>query len=108
MSNLYKIKLKKGDLVVVRTGKDKGKTGKVLGVHPKTNQVTVENINIIKKHVKANNQYPRGAVLEINKPIDVSKVGILDPTTKKASRIGYKIDGDKKVRIYKASQKEID
>jgi len=107
MQNLYKIRLKKDDLVMVRVGKDKGKTGKVLRVHPKTNQVTVENINMIKKHIKANNKYPQGTILEINKPIDVSKVGILDPDTKKASRIGYKLDGDKKIRIFKTSKKEI-
>ena len=72
------------------------------------NKVTVEGINIVKKHMKPNKQYPQGGIIEITKPIDVSKVGIVDPSTKKASRIGYKLDKDgNKIRIFKASGKEI-
>lgn len=108
MNTIYKIRLKKGDLVVVRSGKYKGKTGKVLSTHPRENKVTVEGINIVKKHVKPNRQHPQGAIVEITKPIWVSKVGIVEPTTKKASRIGFSVakDGGKK-RIYKSSGKEI-
>jgi large subunit ribosomal protein L24 len=73
---------------MVRVGKYKGKTGKILKTHPKTNQVTIENINVVKKHLKPNNTYPQGTILEITKPIDVSKVGIFDTDTKKVSRIG--------------------
>ncbi len=107
MQSLYKIKLKKGDLVMVRVGKYKGKTGKILKTHPKTNQVTIENINVVKKHLKPNNTYPQGTILEITKPIDVSKVGIFDADTKKVSRIGYRLEGGKKIRYYKTSNKEI-
>ena len=104
----FKIRLKKGDTVVVRSGKYRGKTGKVLATHPMQNTVTVENINIIKKHMKPNKQYPQGGIIEITKPIDVSKVGIQDPTSKKASRISYKVDKDgKKTRVYTSSSKEI-
>lgn len=104
----FKIRLKKGDTVVVRAGKYKGKTGKVIATHPTSNTVTVENINVIKKHQKPNKQYPQGGIIEITKPIDVSKVGIQDPTSKKASRIGYQLDKDgKKIRIYKSSGKEV-
>ncbi len=108
MSGIYKIRLKKGDLVIVRSGKYKGKTGKILSTHPRENKVTVEGINIVKKHVKPNRQHPQGAIVEITKPIGVSKVGIVEPTTKKASRIGYMVtkDGNKR-RVYKSSGKEI-
>lgn len=108
MNKLYKIRLKKDDTVVVRTGKYKGKTGKVLAVHPAENKVTVEGVNIVKKHQKPNKEYPQGGIIEITKPIDVSKVGLQDPTTKKATRIGYKVTKDgTKTRVAKSSGKEI-
>jgi large subunit ribosomal protein L24 len=109
MSNpLFKIRLKKGDLVVVRAGKDKGKTGKITATHPALNKVTVDGINIVKKHVKPNREHPQGAIVEMTKPIWVSKVSIVDPTSKKPTRVGYKLD-DKgvKTRVYKSSGKEI-
>ncbi len=103
---VYKIRLKKGDTVVVRSGKYKGKSGKVLSVHPNLNAVTVEGINIVKKHQKPNKAHPQGGIIEITKPIAVNKVGISDGG--KPSRVGYKID-DKgnKTRIAKKSGKEI-
>jgi large subunit ribosomal protein L24 len=109
MSNqIFKIRLKKGDTVVVRSGKYKGKTGKVTATHPAENKVTVEGINIVKKHVKPNRQYPQGGIIEMTKPIAVSKVGIQEPTTKKPSRIGFKLDAKGvKTRIFKQSGKEI-
>lgn len=105
---VYKIRLQKGDTVMVRAGKDKGKAGKVTATHPTLNKVTVEGINIVKKHQKPNKQYPQGGIIELTKPIDVSKVGILDATKKKPSRIGYKVasNGTKK-RVMKTSGKEI-
>lgn len=104
----FKIKLKKGDTVQVLSGKYKGKTGKVVATHPAENKVTVEGINIVKKHVKPNRAYPQGGIIEMTKPIWVSKVAIVDPSTSKPSRIGYKLD-DKgaKTRIFKQSGKEI-
>lgn len=104
----YKIRLKKGDTVMVRQGKDKGKQGKIVAVHPRDNKVTVEGINIIKKHVKPNKAYPQGGIIEMTKPVWVSKVGIVDPSTKKMTRIGFDVadDGTKK-RIFKGSGKEI-
>lgn len=105
---VYKIRLKKDDVVVVRAGKYKGQTGKVTATHPTENKVTVEGINIVKKHQKPNKQYPQGGIIPITKPIDVSKVGIIDPATKKASRIGYTLSKDgKKTRVFKSSGKEI-
>ena len=108
MDKLFKIRLKKGDTVVVRSGKYKGKTGKVLETHPSLNKVTVEGINIVKKHQKPNREHPQGAILELTKPIAVSKVGILEPTSKKPSRISYKIDTKGvKTRVYTRGGKEI-
>ena len=105
---IYKIRITKGDEVIVRSGKYKGQTGKVVSTHPTLNKVTVEGINIVKKHTKPNKQYPQGGIIPITKPIDVSKVGIIDPATKKASRIGYTIDKDgAKTRVFKKSGKEI-
>lgn len=105
---IFKIRLKKGDTVVVRAGKYKGKSGKVTATHPTENKVTVEGINIVKKHMKPNRQYPQGGIIEITKPIDVSKVGLQDPTTKKPARIGYKFDKDgTKVRVFAKTQKEV-
>lgn len=103
----YKIRLKKGDTVMVRAGKYKGRTGKVVATHPRDNKVTVEGINVVKKHTKPNRAYPQGGIIEITKPIAVSKVGIVDPATNKPSRIGYKVENGTKVRILKSSGKEI-
>jgi large subunit ribosomal protein L24 len=105
---MYKIRLKKGDTVVVRAGKYRGKTGKVTATHPRENKVTVDGLNIVKKHIKPNQQNPQGAIVEITKPIWVSKVSIVEPTSKKPSRIGYQIDKDgKKTRVFKKTGKEI-
>jgi large subunit ribosomal protein L24 len=105
---VYKIRLKKGDTVIVRAGKYKGQTGKISAVHPTENKVTVEGINVIKKAVKPNQTHPQGAIVEITKPIWVSKVSIVEPTTKKASRIGFKLNEDgTKTRVFKTSGKEI-
>lgn len=105
---IYKIRLKKDDNVVVLSGKYKGKTGKVVATHPGENKVTVEGINIVKKHQKPNKANPQGGILEVTKPIWVSKVAIVDPSTKKASRIGYSVAKDgTKTRVFKKSGKEI-
>lgn len=105
---IYKIRLKKDDTVVVLAGKYKGKTGKVLATHPAENKVTVEGINIVKKHQKPNREHPQGAILELTKPIWVSKVAAYDSTSKKPSRIGYKVSKDgKKVRVLKRTGKEM-
>lgn len=107
-SKIYKIRLKKGDTVIVRTGKYKGKTGKITATHPTENKVTVEGINIVKKHIKPNKANPQGGIIELTKPVWVSKVAIVDPSTKKASRIGYKLDAKgTKTRVFKQSGKEI-
>jgi large subunit ribosomal protein L24 len=105
---IYNIRLQKGDNVVVLSGKYKGKTGKVTATHPRDNKVTVEGINIVKKHQKPNKEYPQGGIIELTKPIWVNKVAIVDPSTKKGSRISYKVNADgSKTRIFTGSGKEI-
>ena len=108
MSKVYKIRLKKGDTVMVRAGKYKGRTGKILATHPALNKVTVEGINIVKRHRKPTNQNPQGGIIELTKPIWVGKVGAVDAIAKKPSRIGYKLVADgSKIRVLKSSGKEL-
>ncbi len=109
MNKIYKIKLKKDDKVIVLSGKYKGKIGKIVATHPTENKVTVEGINIVKKHIKANKLYPQGTIAEITKPIWVSKVAILDSESKKGSRIGIKLTGkdNSKTRYFKTTGKDI-
>jgi large subunit ribosomal protein L24 len=107
-NQLFKIRIKKGDMVMVRSGKYRGKTGKVLATHPSLNKVTVEGINVVKRHRKPTQTHPQGGIDEITKPIWVSKVGLLDSVAKKPSRIGYKTDTKgNKIRIVKTTGKEI-
>ena len=105
---VYKIRVKKGDTVMIRSGKYKGKTGKVLQVHPALNKVTVEGINVVKRHRKPTQQQPQGGIIELTKPVWVSKVGLVDSTAKKPSRVGFKTNakGDK-IRYLKSSGKEV-
>lgn len=98
------MKIKKGDKVIVIAGKDKGKEGTVLKVFRKENEVLVEGINKVKKHQKPSAQNETGKIVEIEKPIHVSNVMVIDPKTKKGTRIGYTTDKKgKKVRITKKS-----
>lgn len=107
-TTIFRIRLKKGDLVMVRAGKDKGRTGKVLAVHPDLNKVTVEGINIAKRHRKPSTKYPQGGIIELTQPIWVSKVSIVEPVSKKPSRIRFDLKADgTKVRQYVTSGKEI-
>lgn len=105
-SKVFKIRLKKGDTAVIRSGKYKGKSGKITAVHPTLNAVTVEGINVVKKHQKPNKANPQGGIIEITKPIAVSKVGISD--NGKPSRIGFKVDvKGNKTRVAKKSGKSV-
>jgi len=96
------MKLKREDTVMVMAGRDKGKTGRVLAVLPSDGKVLVEGINIAKRHTKPSDKNPRGGIIELTKPIDVSKVMVLDPETKLPARIGYKFNADgTKERVFK-------
>ena len=91
--------LKKGDKVIVIAGKDKGKTGEIQKVLPRSNRVVVEGVNLRKKHKKPTQNSPEGTIVEIYAPIDASNVQSLDPKTKKPVRIGHKVVKGKKVRV---------
>jgi len=107
-SKPYKLRLKKGDMVMVRSGKYKGLSGKILQVHPKLNKVTVEGINVVKRHLKPTKAIPQGGIVDVTKPVWVSKVGYYDAAKKKPARIGYKLDkSGTKRRVMKTSGKEI-
>jgi large subunit ribosomal protein L24 len=103
------LKIKKGDDVVVRTGKDKGKSGRVTQVL-KDNKILVEGINQAKKSQKPNpNAGITGGIITKDMPIDASNVGIYNPTTKKADRVGFKVLEDgKKVRYFKSTNEIVD
>lgn len=101
-------KIRSNDEVIVITGKDKGKTGKVTRVIPKEHKVVVENINVHKKHQKPNPALGvSGGIVNIEAPMDVSNVAIFNPDTKKADRVGFRIEDGKKVRFYKSTNKII-
>lgn len=99
--------IKKGDNVIVLSGKDKGKKGKVTKALPARNLVVVEGVSVHKKHKKAKRSDQKGQVIEIAMPINVSNVALVDPKSGKATRIGKKLVGDKYVRIAKKSNQTI-
>ena len=100
------LKIKKGDTVRVISGADKDAEGKVIAVDPKNNKVTVEGVHMVKKHVKPNMTNQAGGIVEEEAPIDISKVMLL--VNGKATRVGFKMDGDKKVRFAKSTGDVID
>ena len=101
-----KIKLKKGDEVIVLTGKDKGKTGKIVKMIPKRMKAIVSEINKAKKNQKPDDNQP-GGIIDKEMPLHISNIAFYDPELKKPVKVGYKILKDKKIRINKKSGKEI-
>jgi large subunit ribosomal protein L24 len=102
------MKIKKGDNIIVIAGKDKGKTGKVLKSFPSLNKVLVEGINVVKKNSK--NKFSsdkKGEIIDKTMPINVSNVSLIDPKTKKPTRVFYKEVDGKKIRISKKTKEEI-
>ncbi|PZX03606.1 large subunit ribosomal protein L24 [Psychrobacillus insolitus] len=95
--------VKKGDKVMVIAGKDKGKTGVILTSFPKKDRVLVEGVNIIKKHMKPNQANPQGGIVSQEAAIHVSNVMLIDPKTGEPTRVGYKVEDGKKVRVAKKS-----
>lgn len=102
-------KIRKGDDVVVRAGKDKGKSGRVTKVL-KDNKVLVEGINQVKKNQKPNpNAGVSGGIVVKDMPIDISNIGLYNPVTKKADRVGFKfLEDGKKVRYFKSTNEVVD
>ena len=100
------MKIRKGDQVVVTTGRDKGKQGEVLRAMPKDNKVVVQGVNMVKRHTRPS-QTNAGGIISKEAPIDVSNVALVDPETGKATRVGFKIVDGEKVRVAKKSGKVI-
>ena len=103
-------KIRKGDDVVVKVGKDSGKRGTVLRVLPEADKLVVENVNIVKKHTKPNPQAGvPGGIVEKEMPIHVSNVMLYNPQTKKGDRVGFKVLEDgRKVRVFKSTSEVVD
>ncbi|MBQ3881389.1 MAG: 50S ribosomal protein L24 [Bacteroidales bacterium] len=104
---MKKFHIKKGDTVFVNAGNDKGKTGKVLEVLRDKDRVIVEGINMVSKHTKPNAKQPQGGIVKQEGSIHISNVQLVDPKTGAPTRIGYKFEDGKKVRIAKKSGEEI-
>lgn len=103
-----KLHIKKGDIVYVNAGNDKGKTGKVLEVITKTERAIVEGINMVSKHTKPNAQHPQGGIIKKEAPIHISNLQVVDPSKGGPTRIGRKLnDKGKLVRYAKRSGEEI-
>ncbi|APH06654.1 MULTISPECIES: 50S ribosomal protein L24 [Bacillaceae] len=100
--------VKKGDKVMVISGKDKGKQGVVLASYPKKDRVLVEGINIVKKHAKPSQANPQGGIFNQEAPIHVSNVMPLDPKSGEPTRVGFKVVDGKKVRVAKKSGETLD
>lgn len=101
-------KIRRDDEIVVITGKDKGKSGKVVKVFTDENRVIVEGVNLVKKHQKPNPQLGvAGGIIEKEAPIHVSNIAILNPATGKADRVGFRFEDEKKVRFFKSNGETI-
>lgn len=103
-----KLHIKKGDMVYVNAGDDKGKQGKVLSVLIKKNRAIVEGINMVSKHTKPNAKHPQGGIIKKEAPIHISNLMLIDPTSGKPTRIGRRLnENNKLVRYSKKSGEEI-
>jgi len=95
-------KIKKGDDVIVLAGKDKGRTGKVLKVLPSDNRVVVQGVQMVQRHTRPSQTNPQGGIVNKEATIHVSNVALVD-SSGKATRVGFRMDGDKKVRFAKTT-----
>jgi large subunit ribosomal protein L24 len=100
---MIKLKIKSGDLVRVITGDHKGAEGKVLKVDREKNKAIVEGVNMVSKHTKPSAKNPQGGIVKKESPIQISNISLIDPKTKETTRVGIRIEGDKKVRFSKKS-----
>ncbi len=104
---MAKLHIKKGDTVIVNSGVNKGKEGKVLQVFPDKKRAIVEGINMVSKHTKPNTDNPQGGIVKKEAPIHISNLNVKDPSTGKATRIGRRLVDGKLVRYAKKSGEEI-
>ena len=103
-----KLHIKKGDMVFVNAGEDKGKKARVLEVIVKTSKAIVEGVNMVSKHTKPNAEYPEGGIIKKEAPIHISNLMVVDPSTGEATRIGRRRnENNKLVRYSKKSKEEI-
>jgi large subunit ribosomal protein L24 len=100
-------KIRKGDKVIVLVGRDKGRTGEVIEVRPAENRALVRGVNMVKRHQRQTAQQ-EGGIISKELPVHLSNIAIADPKDGKPTRVGFKIEGDKKIRIAKRSGAEID
>lgn len=105
---MVKLKIRKGDFIIVTTGKDKGKKGEVIKVFPTDNKVIVKDVNLATKHTKPT-RTSEGGIIKKEMPINISNVAIVDPVSGKATKVGFKIlENGKKVRLAKSSGQVLD
>ena len=102
-----KFKIKKGDQVVVTTGRDKGRRGEVMQVRRTENRVLVQGCNIVKRHTRATQTNP-GGIINKEAPLHISNVSLIDPDSGQATRVGYEVKDGKKIRIARRSGKALD
>ena len=100
---MIKLKIKSGDVVRVIAGDHKGAEGKVLRVYREKNKAIVEGVNMVSKHTKPSAKNPQGGIVKKEAPIHVSNLSLIDPKSKETTKVGFKEEGDKKVRFSKKS-----
>ncbi len=100
---MTKLKIKSGDTVRVIAGDHKGAEGKVLRVFVEANKAIVEGTNMVSVHTKPSAKNPQGGIVKKEAPIQISNLSLIDPKSKKATKVGFKVEGDKKVRFSKKS-----
>ena len=100
---MIKLKIKSGDTVMVIAGDHKGSQGTVMSVDREKNKAIVEGVNMVSKHTKPSAKSPQGGIVKKEAPIHISNLALIDPKTKEATRVGMKVEGDKKVRFAKKS-----
>ena len=101
------MRIKKDDTILIITGKDKGKKGKVIESFPRQNKITIEGANLVKKHRRPKNDKEKGQIVELPRPISVSNVQLICPKCNKPSRVGYRLTEKGKYRICKKCNQEI-
>ncbi len=100
---MIKLKIKSGDIVRVIAGDHKGVEGKVVTVDKEKNKAIVEAVNMVSKHTKPSAKSPQGGIVKKEAPIHISNLSLIDPKTKETTRVGVRVEGDKKVRFSKKS-----
>jgi len=101
------MKIKKGDTVLIISGKDRGKKAKVLEVFPRQNKIIVDGVNIVKKHRRPRKEKEKGQIIEVSKPVNVSNVKLVCPKCSQPTRLGYRLTEKEKYRICKKCGQEI-